>query len=148
MPDLMQMMKDAAEAVPAIMPGPDSDWIPALCYEDNGGLFHTQALQWRELLPDGVAAAVREVKSTLECAAATQAVLVLPTYFKRLDQQSPKPIERVLLTHVTRDGVECEAARVLRSGGGVPRLGQWDVYAVDADVGPGVFVDAMREAIG
>jgi hypothetical protein len=144
-PDLLRVIKEGAEKAPSVMPGPDSDWLPVLMYEDHAGLCHTAGVPG--MTPETVAACAEVIKSVLLKANAVQAVLVLPTYFSEITGLGVTKAERILVTHVTRDHTHCEAALVLRSKTAPPKLGAWDRVADDMEVGAGVFVDAMRAAI-
>lgn len=146
MVNLLELCKESAETVPAVMEGPNSDWTPVLMYEDGEGRFHTAAIPG--MTSANVTMAAKTVERLLREAGAVQASLVLPTWFNEFDNPDAGRIERVLVTHVDRDDTTCEAARVIRSDTEKPRLGRWDIYLRDSDVGGGVFVDAMRAAIG
>lgn len=143
MKDLLEACKDAVELIPTTMKGPDSDWSSVMMYEDGDGHVHVAAL---DITPENVTDMAALMKSTLKVRKATQAALVLPTYFHTNDGYGP--VERVMITYVHREGTVCEAAKVLRSPTEKPRLGQWDVYMRDSDIGQGLFVDALRAAIG
>lgn len=145
MVNLLDLCKESAELVPNVMDGPDGDWTPVLMYEDGGGVFRTVGIPG--MTPATVLNTAKTIERLLRDANAVQASLVLPTWFRELDDESPK-VERILVTHVDRTDTTCEAARVIRSETERPRLGRWDIYVRDADVGGGVFVDAMRAAIG
>jgi hypothetical protein len=144
MANLLDVIKQGAELAPAVMRGPDSDWTPVLMYEDRNGTVHPTAFPG--MTPETLPEAAKKMENVMRKAGAVQAALVLPTYFTPF--AGGDKVERVLVTHVDRDGTRCEAAKVIRKGTFPPQLGRWDVYYQDSDVGPGVFVDAMRAAIG
>ena len=146
MVNLLDLCKESVEIVPATMDGPDGDWVPVLMYEDRNGKVHLAAIP--DLTPATVKGAATIIGDKLRAAEAVQASLVLPTWFSELaDPEAPR-VERILITHVDREETTCEAAKVIRSETEKPRLGRWDIYLRDIDVGAGVFVDAMRAAIG
>jgi hypothetical protein len=146
MVDLLEMAKEAAEKIPAVMDGPTSDWVPVLLYEAGDGTFHPAAIP--NLTREGIASAAEGVRQLLLSANAVQAVMTLNTMFTEMDMEGASQSERVLITYVTKGHARIEAALILRGRNVMPRLGPWDRVAEDADVGRGPFVDAMREAIG
>lgn len=144
--NLLEMCKESAEMVPNTMPGPDGNWMPVLLYEDGEGRYHTVGIP--ALAPDNLQHVADALCHMLKKAGAVQASLVLPTYFTNIREPGSKPVERVLVTYVDKIDTTCESAKVIRSANEKPRLGRWDIYVRDSDVGTGVFVDAMRAAIG
>jgi len=143
---LMDAIKSGAEGVPDVMEGPDSDWTPILMFKGGDGA--CRAVGFEGLQPERVDAAVQLVGKMLREASATAAALLLPTWITRFDDTGAGKAEYVLVTYVDRETTECEAAKVLRSEDDKPRLGRWDLYSSDSEVGRGAFVDAMRAAIG
>jgi hypothetical protein len=143
--DLLGLAKKAATAIPQVMDGPESGWIPILMYEDADGCYHTAAIP--DLTRETIRRAAGLVQGMLTSAHAVKAVIVLNTTFTELEGEGVEQSERVMATLVTRDGTTVEAALVLRGANVRPRLGPWDPVAEDSDVGRGPFVDAMRAAI-
>lgn len=144
MRNLLELCKESAELVPNVMKDAESEWTPVLMYEDGAGVYHTAGLMG--MTPHNLPSTAQEVEDVLRSSRAKQAALLLPTWFRT--EPDGVPVERVLITFVDRVDTTCEAAKVIRSETEKPRLGRWDVYVRDSDVSRGLFVDAMRAAIG